>query len=118
MDPERIKARLEADKAERVRAEMPELAHNAVARTATFEHKPIVPRPGPPVAIVTAGTSDLPVAEEAAETLRMAGVPFERIVDVGVAGIHRVFGELEVLRSAPAVIVVAGMEGALPSVVG
>ena len=68
--------------------------------------------------MVPAGTSDLPVAEEAAETLRMAGVPFERVFDVGVAGIHRLLGELPALREAPAVIAVAGMEGALPSVVG
>jgi len=70
------------------------------------------------VALVTAGTSDVPVAEEAAETLRLVGVPFERVFDVGVAGIHRLFAELERLTRASAVIVVAGMEGALPGVVG
>jgi pyridinium-3,5-biscarboxylic acid mononucleotide synthase len=110
--------RLEDDKAGRVQALVPELCFASVARVASYEHRPIEVRPGPPVAIVTAGTSDMPVAEEAAETLRMAGVPFERVFDVGVAGIHRVVGELEVLGRAPAVIVVAGMEGALPSVVG
>jgi hypothetical protein len=84
----------------------------------TFEHAAVAQKEMHPVALVTAGTSDLPVAEEAAETLRMAGVPFERLVDVGVAGIHRLFSGLDVLSQAPAVIVVAGMEGALPSVVG
>ena len=89
-----------------------------MARVATFEHEPVKARDEKPVAVVTAGTSDLPVAEEAAETLRMSGTPFERVFDVGVAGIHRIVGELPALRDAPAVIVAAGMEGALPSVVG
>jgi NCAIR mutase (PurE)-related protein len=67
---------------------------------------------------VTAGTSDIPVAEEALESLRMFGVPARRVFDVGVAGIHRVIGDVPMLADAPAIIVVAGMEGALPSVVG
>lgn len=110
--------RVDPEKVPDVLARVPELRHAPVARVLTHEREPIVPRPGRPVAVVTAGTSDLPVAEEAAETLRMAGVPFARVFDVGVAGIHRIFGELPALREAPAVIVVAGMEGALPSVVG
>lgn len=97
---------------------VPELAYNALARTALAMPRPVVSQPGPPVAVVTAGTSDLPVAEEALETLRAAGVPAERIVDVGVAGLHRLLDRLELLQRARAVIVVAGMEGALPSVVG
>ena len=70
-----------------------------------------------PVAVVSAGTSDLPVAEEAAVVLEHLGHPVDRIVDVGVAGIHRLFSQLERLRAARAVVVAAGMEGALPSVV-
>lgn len=70
------------------------------------------------VAIVAAGTSDLPVVEEAFETLGALGVNAEKIVDVGVAGIHRLFNRLEMIRGAKVVIVVAGMEGALASVVG
>jgi NCAIR mutase (PurE)-related protein len=70
------------------------------------------------VAIVTAGTSDIPVAEEAAETLAAIGIPMARVNDVGVAGIHRVLAKTEALQSAAAVIVVAGMDGALPSVIG
>lgn len=70
------------------------------------------------VLVVTAGTSDLPVAEEAAVTLRAFGNPVERLTDVGVAGIHRILSATDVLRGAAVVIVVAGMEGALPSVVG
>jgi hypothetical protein len=68
--------------------------------------------------IVTAGTGDLPVAEEAAEVATAFGVRVERLTDVGVAGIHRLLAAGEVLRGARVVIVVAGMEGALPSVVG
>jgi hypothetical protein len=70
------------------------------------------------VAVVTAGTGDIPVAEEALETLGMLGIPAARVFDVGVAGIHRLMAGLDLLLAAPAVIVVAGMEGALPSVVG
>lgn len=70
------------------------------------------------IAIVTAGTSDIPVAEEAALTAEIFGSKVERIYDVGVAGIHRLFDKLHLIRSAKVVIVVAGMEGALSSVVG
>jgi pyridinium-3,5-biscarboxylic acid mononucleotide synthase len=70
------------------------------------------------VLIVTAGTGDLPVAEEAAVSAVAFGNPVERLFDVGVAGIHRVLSSVATLRSASVVIVVAGMEGALPSVVG
>jgi NCAIR mutase (PurE)-related protein len=97
---------------------LPSLEHNAVARTLLALSHPVPEVSGAPVLVVTAGTSDLPVAEEALETLRAAGVPRERVVDVGIAGLHRVLGALPLLRKARAVIVVAGMEGALPSVVG
>ncbi|MFI5310148.1 MAG: nickel pincer cofactor biosynthesis protein LarB [Gemmatimonadales bacterium] len=70
------------------------------------------------VLIVTAGTADLPVAEEAEETLRSLGVEASRLTDVGVAGIHRVLAQHHALRGAGVVIVVAGMDGALPSVIG
>ena len=110
--------RVAADAADAICAEVPQLHYAQIARVISYEHSPIEPKKMTPVALVTAGTSDLPVAEEAAETLRMAGIPFERLVDVGVAGIHRLFNGLDTLTSAPAVIVVAGMEGALPSVVG
>ena len=71
-----------------------------------------------PVAVVCAGTSDLPVAEEAAQTLEFAGARVNRITDVGVAGLHRLLARLDDLRAASIVIAVAGMEGALPSVLG
>ena len=70
------------------------------------------------VAVVTAGTTDIPVAEEAAITAAACGAEVERVFDVGVAGLHRLLGERERLSRANAVVVVAGMEGALPSVVG
>jgi pyridinium-3,5-biscarboxylic acid mononucleotide synthase len=70
------------------------------------------------VAVVSAGTSDIPVAEEAAVTAEMMGNPVERIYDVGVAGIHRLLAHQKILSRARVVIVCAGMEGALPSVVG
>ena len=70
------------------------------------------------IAVVTAGTSDIPVAEEAALTAEVMGNRVERVWDVGVAGIHRVLAERELLQRARVIIVVAGMEGALPSVVG
>lgn len=70
------------------------------------------------IAVLAAGTSDWPVSEEAAITLEFAGCRVERIYDVGVAGIHRLLGRLDLFADADATIVVAGMEGALPSVVG
>ena len=73
---------------------------------------------GGSVLVVSAGTSDAPVAEEAIVTLEFMGVPVSRVTDAGVAGIHRVLGHLPALREAAAVVVVAGMEGALASVVG
>jgi NCAIR mutase (PurE)-related protein len=70
------------------------------------------------IAIVAAGTSDLPVAEEAAETAIFLGNKVERIYDVGVAGIHRLFSRIDLIRGAKVIVVIAGMEGALASVIG
>jgi pyridinium-3,5-biscarboxylic acid mononucleotide synthase len=110
--------RLAAESAPKLLAALPELRHNPVARTACVVREPAPRSEGPPVVVVTAGTSDLPVAEEALVTLECAGIPSERLVDVGVAGLHRLLEAVPVLRRARAVIVIAGMEGALPSVVG
>jgi hypothetical protein len=71
-----------------------------------------------PVAVVCAGTADLPVAEEAAMTLRAMDVPAERVTDVGVSGLHRLLPHVQKLQGCCAIVVIAGMEGALPSVVG
>ena len=74
-------------------------------------------RAGEPVLVISAGTSDVPVAEEAVATLEFMGVPVTRVYDAGVAGIHRLVAHVKALRSAAAIVVVAGMEGALASVV-
>lgn len=90
--------------------------YHETARCVTIEQKRMPKRPGS-IAIVTAGTSDLPVAEEAAVTADVMGNHVERIFDVGVAGLHRLLARLDDLRKANVLVVVAGMEGALPSVV-
>jgi NCAIR mutase (PurE)-related protein len=110
--------RVDPQKADQVLAELPDLSYAEAARVLSYENGPLRKLPFAPVAIVTAGTSDVPVAEEAAETLRLAGIASRRLVDVGVAGLHRLLPELGALAEAPAIIVVAGMEGALPSVIG
>ncbi len=96
---------------------VPEAAYNELARTVTYRHQEKDPTRGY-IAVVAAGTSDLPVAEEAAVTAGFLGNSVEKVYDVGVAGIHRLFHKLELIRNARVIIVVAGMEGALASVVG
>jgi NCAIR mutase (PurE)-related protein len=91
---------------------------NEVGRTIHVPGPAPVPRAQGTVLIVTAGTSDLPVAEEAAETTLAMGAMVARVNDVGVAGLHRLLAQLDVLSSASVIIVVAGMDGVLPSVVG
>jgi NCAIR mutase (PurE)-related protein len=90
--------------------------HHQLARCVTLEEKPLPKRPGT-IAVVSAGTSDLPVAEEAAVTAEIMGNRVVRLADVGVSGLHRLLGRLEIVQQANVLIVVAGMEGALPSVV-
>ena len=94
----------------------PDARWHASARCITVERTPL-PKLAGHVAIVCAGTSDLPVADEAAVTLEIFGNKVERITDVGVAGLHRLLAVRDRIESANAVIVVAGMEGALPSAV-
>jgi NCAIR mutase (PurE)-related protein len=107
--------RLDAERAPRLVARFSDLTYHDAARV--LEARPAGPPHHHPVAVVSAGTSDLPVAEEAAVVLEHLGHPVDRVVDVGVAGIHRLFSQLDRLRSARAIVVAAGMEGALPSVV-
>jgi pyridinium-3,5-biscarboxylic acid mononucleotide synthase len=97
---------------------VPSVDVNELGRTVYLAPDKGVPEGTGTVLVVTAGTSDLPVAEEAAVTLRALGNCVERLTDVGVAGIHRLLSRSDVLTRAAVVIVVAGMEGALPSVVG
>jgi pyridinium-3,5-biscarboxylic acid mononucleotide synthase len=104
---------------EMLRAALPGIEINVLGRTAWLPaSNPVQRNARGTVLIVTAGTSDLPVAEEAAVTAAAFGNPVARLTDVGVAGIHRLLAARETLGDAAVVIVVAGMEGALPSVVG
>lgn len=100
-----------------VKEECPNAEYNEIARTITVKKKEIQLTESY-IAVVTAGTSDLPVAEEAAITAEILGNKVERVTDVGVAGIHRLFSKLDIIRGAKVVIAVAGMEGALSSVIG
>ncbi|WP_058303588.1 nickel pincer cofactor biosynthesis protein LarB [Gorillibacterium timonense] len=102
---------------EAVREVCPEAAYNTLGRTITIWRKPQELTESY-IVVVSAGTSDLPVVEEAVETARILGNRVEKITDVGVAGIHRLFARLDVIRGAKVVVVVAGMEGALASVMG
>jgi NCAIR mutase (PurE)-related protein len=99
-----------------LRRKFKQAVHHELARCVTIEKKALPKLPGS-IAVVCAGTSDLPVAEEAAITAEIMGNRIERVTDVGVAGVHRLFGRLEAIQRANVTIVVAGMEGALPSVV-
>jgi len=96
----------------------PQAAYHEAARIAVIGKPPRPSSRARPVAIVSAGTADLPVAEEAAVTAEAMGCRIERIYDVGVAGLHRLLSHREALERARIIIVVAGMEGALASVVG
>jgi pyridinium-3,5-biscarboxylic acid mononucleotide synthase len=100
-----------------VRTVMPEAEYHDVARIITLKKKDI-PYVQTSVSLVSAGTSDMPVAEEAAITAEFFGNPVHRFYDVGVAGIHRLYRNIDQINQARAIVVVAGMEGALPSVVG
>ena len=99
-----------------LRRHFPKAAIHESARCVTIVEKP-APRHSGCIAVVCAGTSDLPVAEESALTADFLGHPVVRVTDVGVAGLHRLLKRLEILRAATVLIVVAGMEGALPSVI-
>lgn len=112
-----LATRVTPEMAASVKKEIPGAEFNELARTITYKFTDEVEERGY-IAIVAAGTSDLPVAEEAAVTARFLGNRVETIYDVGVAGIHRLFHRLDVIRKARVIIVVAGMEGALGSVVG
>jgi len=108
--------RLPAEHAPEVLAALPDAHYDALSRTISIGTMPAANGRG--VALVSAGTSDLPVAAEAAATLAFLGHPVAHFNDIGVAGIHRLHARIDEIRTASVVIVVAGMEGALPSVVG
>jgi pyridinium-3,5-biscarboxylic acid mononucleotide synthase len=101
-----------------VRQDLPEMVYHPEARLLVLERKPLPKDEQRVVAVVAAGTSDFPVAEEAALTAEVMGNRVTRVYDVCVAGIHRLLGKLDVIRAANVLVVVAGMEGGLASVIG
>ena len=112
-----IATRAGKDSFEAVRERVPTANYHAEARIIALPAVASV-APAGRIAVVCAGTSDLPVAEEAAVAAEYLGLRVDRVVDVGVAGLHRILAQTDILSQAQAVVVCAGMEGALPSVVG
>ena len=110
--------RLAADKVREIVSAFPAATYHAEARCLTLEQRPVEQRGKGTILVVSAGTSDIPVAAEALITARFLGNQVDHVYDVGVAGIHRLLARREQLAAASVIIVVAGMEGALPSVVG
>jgi NCAIR mutase (PurE)-related protein len=105
-------------KAGEILGEIPDLTHNPIARTLVYARGPIPVQGQGTVLVVCAGSSDLPVAEEARVTAEVLGNRVQALYDVGVAGIHRLLNHNHELRAAEVIIAVAGMEGAMPSVIG
>jgi len=112
-----IITRLSADKARALKRRIPRLKYLPDTRIATMIVEPVKPVGHGSIMIISAGTSDIPVAEEAAVCAELFGNRVTRLYDVGVAGLHRLTSNLESIKQASVLIVVAGMEGALPSVV-
>ncbi len=111
--------RLDAQKAGKVCKRFPEAVYHPLSRVLTCLSKPIkIQETRGLILVISAGTSDMPVAEEALLTAQIMGNPVEYLYDVGIAGLHRLMAKQEKISSASVLIVVAGMEGALPSVVG
>jgi hypothetical protein len=110
--------RLDPEKSRQILSAFPMACYHAEARCLTLENKPFEQRGKGAILVISAGTSDIPVASEAVVTAGFLGNRVEQIFDVGVAGIHRLLARGEQLAAASVIIVVAGMEGALPSVVG
>ncbi len=110
--------RVDTEKARAVRKQLPEMTYNERARSLVLVEGEIAIRGRGDIMVVSAGTSDIPVAEEAAVVCELMGNRTERLWDVGVAGIHRLMNHVDRLRSANVLVVAAGMEGALPSVIG
>jgi len=109
--------RVTPEQADAVRGALPTAVYHETSRILTCDIVPL-PEPKGKIAVLCAGTSDLPVAEEAAITAERMGAKVERVYDVGVAGLHRLLSRVELFGDANVIVVVAGMEGALPSVVG
>ena len=110
--------RLTDDKAKIIKEQFPKGDYFPNPKVFTLEVKPIEKRGKGTILVISAGTADIPVAEEAAITARFMGNEVETIFDVGVSGLHRLLGKRDALMEASVIVVVAGMEGALPSIVG
>jgi NCAIR mutase (PurE)-related protein len=110
--------RVDEDKAEAIKGEIPEIVYHDRARCLVLKKKEVKETGRGTIMVISAGTSDIPVAEEAALVCELMGNRTERLYDVGVAGLHRLMHKGKEIRSANVLVVVAGMEGALPSVVG
>ncbi|MBW1669968.1 MAG: nickel pincer cofactor biosynthesis protein LarB [Deltaproteobacteria bacterium] len=112
--------RVSEEQSKRVVQAIPEIEFHPIPKSLTWSGKISKPSPSNKgtVLVISAGTADLPVAEEACLTLGLMGHPFKRIYDVGVAGIHRLLDHLDELRQASVIIAVAGMDGVLPSILG
>ncbi|MBW2312427.1 MAG: nickel pincer cofactor biosynthesis protein LarB [Deltaproteobacteria bacterium] len=110
--------RLNEDKAKVVKEQFPQGEYFPKSKVFTLEVKPIDRRGKGTILVISAGTADIPVAEETAITARFMGNEVETIFDVGVSGLHRILGKRDALMEASVIVVVAGMEGALPSIVG
>ncbi len=110
--------RASVEKAEFVKKEIPEVQYFAESRILILQEKPLEEKCRGEITVISAGTADIPVAEEAYLTARFLGNRVNKLYDVGVAGIHRLIDNIELLQRSTVLIVVAGMEGALPSVVG
>ena len=109
--------RLDEKQAQEVQTSLPALVYHPAARLGALGEQP-TPKTAASILVVAAGPADIPVAEEAVISAQWLGNTAERLYDVGVAGLHRLFDSLDRLRAASVLIVVAGMEGALPSVIG
>jgi len=115
-DGEVFGTRASASQYELIKREYPNVQYDEISRIIKIE-KPDKKRVGK-IAICSAGTADIPVAEEAAQTAEYFGSHVDRLYDVGVCGLHRILSQLDILQSANCIVAVAGMEGALPSVIG
>ncbi len=110
--------RLSPDRAAKIKSKYPDSVYHGKSRILTITRHPVKDHGKGTILVMSAGTSDIPVAEEAVITARFMGNEVETIYDVGVAGIHRILAHRERLNKASVIVVAAGMEGALPSVVG
>jgi NCAIR mutase (PurE)-related protein len=115
--PQVLATRLSTDVYEVIKTELPGTEYHPLARVLYFDEHPEREKT-PGITVLSAGTSDIPVAEEAAITAELMGNQVKRIFDVGVAGLHRLLDRLPEITTANVLVVVAGMEGALPTVVG